>query len=240
MRASPCLAQVWILACLVWLPASPAWAVTAAELFMQLPSGECGGYGTEERQMMLDITINRPGAFGPASVPDVQFSFVTIVSDSYLVLHRPAGQGSISYKVFPGRGFDLLAVCRGRQPNAPADPGYRFDLGLYRADLVGLTMVEQEEYLPSVSILDFITRDTLMDPAAVKDIAARAPAYPQCLTCNSSIQDRGALDIITVTTVNAAACHNFLPPFGLLPLTWNGLSFTKPYDRAVPPDGYHY
>ena len=225
--------------CLFMCPA-PAWAVSAVELFLALPSGECGGYGPVERQMMLDSAISRPGNFGPASVPDIQHAFVTIISDNYLVLQRPAGQGNISYKVFPGHGFDLLAVCRGRQPNTPADPSYRFDLGLYRHDSTGLTRVEQADYMPSVSILDFVTRDTLMDPAAVRDIAARADAYPQCLTCNASIQDRGALDIITVTTVNAAACHNFLPPFGLLPLNWNGLNFTKPYDRAMPPPGNRY
>lgn len=224
-------------ALLCWAPA--AWALSAVELFLMLPNGECGGYSQGQRQIMIEESVGRSASFGPASVPDIKYPWVTIVSDTYLVLHRPSGQSNISYKVFSGKGFDLLAVCRGRLPNAPADPSYRFDLGLYRHDATGLSRVEQAEYMPSVSILDFITRDTLMDQAAVRDIAARAPYYIACLTCNSSLQERGALDILTMTTVNAAACSNFLPPFGSLPLDWNGLTFDKPYDRGVPPEqGY--
>ncbi len=212
---------------------SPAGAANISEVFLMLPNNECGGYGVEERKMMLEATIPAPGNAGRSPAPDSLYPWAEILSPHYLILHRP-GYDDISYKLFDGPSFQLLASCRGRQRISPIDSSCRFNLCLFRLDRSGLTRVEQREYMPSISILDFIAVDTLMDPRAVKDIAERAPAYGQCLTCNASAQDLLALDIVTTTTVNAGACNNFLPTFGLLPLTWNGLGFTKPYDRAAP------
>ena len=229
---SPAVAGL-LLAAVMFLGASPAPAATISEVFLMLPTSECGGYGVEERKMMLEATIPAPGNAGRSPAPDSLYPWVEILSPHHLILHRP-GYDDISYKLFDGSGFQLLALCRGRQRVSPIDTACRFNLCLYRLDRSGLSRVEQRDYLPSISILDFVTADTLLDPRAVKDIADRAPSYGQCLTCNASAHDLLALDIVTATTVNAAACNNFLPPFGLLPLTWNGLNFTKPYDRAAP------
>ena len=222
-----------VLLLLLVLPAAPALAASAADIFLMLPQSECGGFTTLERRMMLDVTVAAPWSSGRSLSPDMEQPWVEILSAGYLVLHRP-GYGDITYKVFDGPNFQLMAVCRGRQRTSTLDSGCRFNLCLYRLDRLGLTRVSQDEYLPSITILDFVTADTLADRRAVEDIVRRAPTYSQCLICNASAQDSLALDIITVTTVNAAACDNFLPPFGLLPLTWDGLEFTKPYDRAAP------
>ncbi|MDR1045510.1 MAG: hypothetical protein LBP33_10395 [Candidatus Adiutrix sp.] len=207
--------------------------VTVSELFQRLPDSECGGYGPLERQRMLEEAVPAPGNAGrtPGGAVEPLQPWVEVLSPNYLVLHRP-GFSEITYKLFDGRGFQLLAVCRSRQHSSAIDRDCRFGLCLYRQDRLGLSRVEPREYFPGISILDFVTVDTLADPRAVEDIARRAPAYGQCLVCNLSSSDSLTLDLVTVTTVNAAACLNFLPPFGLLPLTWNGLNFTKPYDRA--------
>lgn len=221
-------------------PIPAAWAASINDVFLLLPNEECGGLTQVERQAMLQTALTAPGAGGQTSIPDPSRPWLHLVSANYLILGRPGYQGDITYKLFDGDGFQLLAVCRGRQSAAPMDPVCRFDLCLYRLDPTGLSRADQGDYLPPVSILDFITPDTLKDPRAVRDIAARASTYNGCLTCNASLNAQGALDIITVTTVNAAACNNFLPPFGLLPLTWTGLGFTKPYDRAAPREGAAY
>ncbi len=237
-KASPgavILGSLFLLAALLSGP-SPALAANAADIFLMLPNTECGGYTQAERQQMLDFAFVAPEASGRSPSPDPEKPWAQILSTRLLVLHRP-GYGDITYKVFDGYGFQLLAICRGRQRTSPIDTDCLFNLCLFRLDWAGLTRVELREYLPPISILDFITVDTLADPRAVKDIAARAPGYGQCLTCNASAHDMLGLDIVTATTIYAAACDNFLPPFGLLPLTWNGLGFTKPYDRAAPKDG---
>ena len=215
------------------LPGGRALADNVADIFLRLPAGECGGFTPVERQMMLNGTIAAPWSAGRSLSPDMEQPWVEILSTRYMVLHRP-GYGDITYKVFDGPNFQLLTVCRGRQRTSTLDSGCRFNLCLYRLDRLGLTRVNHNEYLPSITILDFVTADILADKKAVEDVVRRAPTYSQCLICNASAQDASALDIVTVTTVNAAACDNFLPPFGLLPLTWDGLEFTKPYDRAAP------
>lgn len=221
------------LAALLWAAAA-AGAATLPELFLMLPSDQCGGYNAVERQKMLDTAIPRPGTYGAQSVPDVERPWVRVASDSYMVLQRP-GFGPITYKLFEGRGnFQVVAVCYGRQQPSPSDPACLYDLCLFKYDRFGLTKIDHHDIMPSITILDFITPDTLYDPAAVEDITSRGPDYPRCLTCGAGAKDPKTLDILTVTTVNAAACQNFLPPYGLLPLTWDGLEFTKPYDRAAP------
>lgn len=210
-------------------------AAGIAEIFLMLPDNECGGYTRAERQLMLESAFVAPGASGRSPAPDPEQPWVQILSTGLMVLNRP-GYGNITYKTFDGPNFQLIATCRGRQRTSPIDSDCLFNLCLFRLDVTGLFRVELREYLPPISILDFITVDTLADPRAVKDIANRAPGYGQCLTCNISAHDLLGLDIVTATTVYAAPCDNFLPPFGLLPLTWNGQLFTKPYDRGAPKD----
>jgi len=210
-------------------------AATISEIFLMLPDNECGGYTQVERQMMLDSAFVAPEASGRSPAPNPERPWVQILSPGLMILGRP-GYGQITYKTYDGPNFQLVAICRGRQRTSPIDTNCLFNLCLFRLDVTGFIRVELREYLPPISILDFITVDTLADPRAVKDIAARAPGYGQCLTCNISAHDILGLDIVTATTVYAAPCDNFLPPFGLLPLTWNGQFFTKPYDRAAPKD----
>ena len=203
------------------------------ELFLLLPESECGGYTKAERQDMLDEAVAAPGPAGRSVKPDPQKPWVDLLSDNLIILHRP-GYGDISYKSFDGTDFQLIAACRNRQRVSPMDTTCLMNLCLLRHDVNGLYRVELREYLPRIPILDFVTADTMSDPKAVEDIARRAPNYAQCLTCRASAHERLVLDIVTSTTINAAACADFLPPFGLLPLTWNGNVFTKPYDRADP------
>jgi hypothetical protein len=221
--------------CLLAALAAPAYAATISEIFLMLPSGECGGLNVAERQALLSRVTEAPGANGPASVPNTQAPWLRLPADNYLVLQRPRA-GDITYKLFEGRSFQLLVICRGRGRLAPGDPVDSLDLSLYRLDQVGLSRAEGVDYLPGISILDFVTADTLADPRAVAAIARLAPTYNECLTCIAGAIDRRLLNIVTATTVNAAACDDFLPPYGLLPLTWNGQIFTKPYDRAAPRD----
>lgn len=204
------------------------------ELFLLLPDSECGGYTKENRQDMLQSAVLAPDDSGRSIKPDPQKPWVEIAADNLLILHRP-GFGDITFKSFDGSGFQLLAACRNRERVSPMDTTCLMNLCLLRHDVNGLYRVELREYLPRISILDFVSADTMTDPNAVKDIAARAPNYAQCLTCRASAHERLVLDIVTSTTINAAACADFLPTFGMLPLTWNGRSFTKPYDRADPP-----
>lgn len=201
------------------------------DLFLLLPDSECGGYTKEQRQLMLNEAIYMPQEAGRSIKPDPQKPWVDIYADNSLILHRP-GYGEITYKSFDGERFQLLAACRNRQRVSPMDTACLMNLCLLRHDANGIYRVELRDYLPKISILDFVSADTVTDPRALQDIAARAPHYGQCLTCKASVHERLALDIVTSTTINAAACADFLPQFGLLPLTWNGSAFAKPYDRA--------
>lgn len=222
-------------AALIFSLASALGAAPISEIFLMLPDHECGGYSRLERQAMLESAYVAPEASGRSPAPDPEKPWVQVLSPGLMVLHRP-GYGQITFKSYDGGDFQLIASCRGRQRTAPVDTDCLFNLCLFRLDSAGLTRVELRAYLPPISILDFVTADTLADPRAVKDISARAPGYGQCLTCNASAHDILGLDIVTATTVYAAPCANFLPTFGLLPLTWNGQVFTKPYDRAAPRD----
>jgi hypothetical protein len=150
-----------------------------------------------------------------------------------MVLHRPQG-GDITYKLFEGSSFQLLAICRGRQRPVPGDPIEFLDIGLYRFDRLGFRRVSHYDYLPDIGILDFVTADTVTDRNAVHTLARLAPTYTECLSCSLSETHRLTMDIITATAMNAAPCNDLLPTFGRLPLTWNGQIFTKPYDRAAP------
>ncbi|MDR2947220.1 MAG: hypothetical protein LBV79_10820 [Candidatus Adiutrix sp.] len=209
------------------------WAATASEIFQMLPDAECGGFSRAERESLLAMNVDSNLVAGQSASPDVTYPWVRTVATNFLELHRP-GYGPITYKVYEGQGFQLMAVCRGRQRTAPMDPDCRFNLCFYRLDSTGLSRVDPLDYLPPVSILDYITPDMLDDPLARADIARRGPGYPDCLTCVAGIHGNLTLDLITLTTLNSGVCATFLPPYGLLPLTWNGREFTKPYDRAAP------
>ena len=223
------LALAWFL-----LVPGPARAATLAEIFLLLPSGECGGYNVPQRQDMLANILEAPGEMGPASVPDLSSPWLRQVSDYLLVLQRPRG-GPITYKLYEGRAFQLLVICRGRhRPAAPGDPVDPLDLGFYRLDRMGLNKVNPYDYLPSIGILDFVTADTVTDPRAVRTLARLAPTYTECLSCSLSDLHRLTVDIVTATAFNAAPCDDLLPTIGRLPLTWDGQVFTKPYDRAAP------
>lgn len=208
---------------------------SVTDIFLQLPDSECNDFSPAERKAILETsTQTTPGGAGRASVPDPNKPWIHIYSNQFMVLNRPGLDGTITYKLFNGNGFTLIAICRGRQRYGVVDPACRFDLCLYVLDNRGLSRAEHHKYLPGITILDFITMDTLTDPRARSSIAARGPTYGQCLTCNANLSNPGSLDIITTTTINAKACDSFLPTYGILPLTWNGSHFTKPYNRASP------
>lgn len=215
------------------LAAGPAQAASINEVFLMLPNTQTGGFSRVEREALLEKAIDGNLLAGQSQSPDVIRPWVRIIGENFMELHRP-GHGPINYKLFDGSGFQLLAICRGRLRNAPIDPVCPFDLCLYRVDREGLTQADQEKYLPSITILDFITPEMLDDPRSAADVAARGSNFIDCLACNASIHDALALDIITYTAINASACANFLPPYNMIRLTWSGLEFTKPYDRAAP------
>ncbi|MDR3038745.1 MAG: hypothetical protein LBV21_05615 [Candidatus Adiutrix sp.] len=219
---------------LAWPATAPA--ATLAEIFLQLPSDECGGYNVAQRQDLLGKITAAPNEQGPASAPDDALSpRLRQPSPNLLILQRPLSE-AITYKLFEGRSFQLLVICRGRNRPTPGDPVTPLDLGLYRFDRVGLNRANLYDYLPDIGILDFVTADTVTDLQAVRTLARLAPTYSECLSCSLSLTHRLTLDIITATAFNAAACNDLLPTFGRLPLTWDGQAFTKPYDRAAPRD----
>ncbi|MDR2934709.1 MAG: hypothetical protein LBV70_02315 [Candidatus Adiutrix sp.] len=216
------------------LPApGPARAATLAEIFLLLPANECGGYDQAQRQDLLAKLTQPPDETKPGSEMDASSPKLRQPSENFLVLQRPQA-GAITYKLFEGRSFQLMVVCRGRQRPAPGDPANRLDLSLYIFDRMGLNRADLNDYLPGIGILDFVTADTVTDPRAVRGLARLAPAYAECLSCSLNADHQLTLDIVTATSLNAAPCGDFLPAFGRLPLTWNGQIFTKPYDRAAP------
>jgi len=222
---------------LAWLLAAPgpARAETLAELFLLLPPNECGGYTQAQRQDLLTKLTEPPDETKPAPSPEQEALAPRLrqPSENFLILQRPPA-GDITYKLFEGRAFQLLVICRGRQQPTPGDPVEPLDLSLYRFDRQGLGRAALTDYLPGVGILDFVTADTVADPQAVRALARLAPTYAECLSCSLSVTNQLTLDIVTATSQNGAPCIGFLPTFGRLPLTWDGQVFTKPYDRAAP------
>jgi hypothetical protein len=230
MKGWAVLAVLLTLAGLLAAP-GPARAATVTEIFLLLPADECGGYDQSQRQDMLAKLTAAPDETKPEL--DALSPRLRQPSENFLVLQRPQA-GAVTYKVFDGRSFQLLAICRGRQQPTPGDPVEPLDLSFYLFDRMGLNRVNSHDYLPSVGILDFITADTVTDPQAVRALARLAPTYAECLSCSLSLNHQLTLDIVTATSLNAAPCDGFLPTFGRLPLIWDGQIFTKPYDRAAP------
>jgi hypothetical protein len=225
-----------LLTILVWLLAAPgpARAATLEEIFLLLPSTECGGFSQAQRQDLLTkITKDVPGE-ARLEAEGLAAPRLRRTSENFMVLQRPPA-GAITYKLFEGRSFQLLVICRGRQRPIPGDPVDPLDISFYRMDRQGLNRAANpRDYLPDIGILDFVTADTVTDPRAVQTLARLAPAYTECLSCSLSPNHRLTMDIVTATSLNAAPCDDLLPTFGRLPLTWDGQAFTKPYDRAAP------
>ncbi|MGL4209654.1 MAG: hypothetical protein ACRCTY_09740 [Candidatus Adiutrix sp.] len=205
------------------------------QAFMKLPDSQCAGLNQNARERLVETILPKPGAAGRPSVPNVQEPWLRLLAENTLVLRRP-GVGAITYKFFPGRGpgRGVLAVCRGGETVPAIDPACPFGLCFFRAERGELTFVDHQEYMPSVSILDFITPDTLNDPKAVSDLASIGPNYGHCLSCNATTTEADTINIVTATSINTGVCGRILPTFGFLPLTWNGLEFVKPYNRAAP------
>jgi len=222
---------------LAWLLAAPgpARAATLTEIFLLLPSNECGGFTQAQRQDLLAKLTAPPDENTPKPDPEVEALSPRLrqPSENFMVLERPPA-GAITYKIFEGRAFQLLAICRGRQQPTPGDPVNPLDLSFYRFDRQGLNRANLPDYLPGIGILDFVTADTVSDPQAVRALARLAPTFAECLSCSLSANHQMTLDILTATSLNAAPCDGFLPTFGRLTLTWDSQLFTKPYDRAAP------
>jgi hypothetical protein len=223
----------------MWAPEA-ARAASAADVFLALPPEQARGLSTALRRDLLDRA--HQGASG-YSAPSPEGFWLEIHNDGALTLYG-AGAGPAVYKTFAlDAGWTLAVICRSRQTQGPASlaepPHDSFlDLSLYLLSPAGdLMRAEIYDYLPPVSVLDFMTADTMEEPRAVADLAVIEQSFPDCLTCHASAQDPLALDILTVTSVNGHSCAHLLAQFKLLPLRWNGGRFTKPYDRAAPLEG---
>jgi hypothetical protein len=215
----------------------PLKAADIGEVFASLPPEEARGLSSALRRDLLDRA--HQGASG-YSAPSPEGFWLEIHGDRSLTMYG-SGSGPTVYKIFPlATGWTLAAICRSRQTQGPSslvEPPHDsyLDLGLYLLSPAGdLMRAELYDYLPPISVLDFMTADTLTDPRAASDLAFIDQTFSDCLTCHASAQDPLALDILTVTSVNGHSCSHLLAQFKLLPLKWTGERFEKPYDRAAP------
>jgi hypothetical protein len=232
-------AAAWLgLACLAAVWGQSAQAATVAELFLRLSPEQTRGLSAAMRRELLDNSGQ--GASG-YTMPSREGRWAQIHGPDALTLFGER-ESPVVYKTFqsPG-GWQLLVVCRSRQTHGPVELASfhdtPFDLVLFLVDAsLNLVEVRLEDYLPSVNVLDFVTADTVKDPRAVRDLALINQDFGACLTCHASVEDPLALDIVAVTSLNGAACANFMAQFKLLPLKWVGDRFVKPYDRAAPFD----
>ncbi|MDR2349363.1 MAG: hypothetical protein LBF41_01890 [Deltaproteobacteria bacterium] len=210
------------------------------ELFLKLPDAETNKLTFEQRRDLLERQSLTEGYTAPSK----EGYWVRVLPPDVITLfgvhHSP-----VTYKLFSGNPGhpDILVICRSRQTSGPAraddklpDPP-AMDLVLYRCGTAdGPTKVPTGEYVPPVSVLDFVTADAAKDARARETLKILNETFVACLTCHASAEDKAALDIVTVTSITARACGGFLPQFKLIPLSWNGELFTKPYDRAADPD----
>ncbi|MDR1608633.1 MAG: hypothetical protein LBT38_09540 [Deltaproteobacteria bacterium] len=228
-----------IIALIFFVQIDPAQGADIRDYFVKAPDSLAHGLSAVDRRALLNIEAQKQSQY---STPSPSGFWVEIHGPSALTLfgyHR----SPIVFKTFDTQErWKLLAICQSRQTSGPteqdpASPGRPYDLTLMQVDhndelntaLMGL-------YIPPISVLDFVTADTLTDRQAARDLAIINEDFESCLTCHASVLDPKALDILTVTTINGHSCLGFLPQFKLLPLAWNGRYFTKPHDRAAPPE----
>jgi hypothetical protein len=220
--------------------AGTAMAQNALDLFLKLPDSEANGLSSQKRQTLWDNFGKTQGYTAPSKDGFWLETRSPNVITLFGIHHMPA-----VYKLFPGPSGSggLLAICRSLQTSGPAASDERsegapaFDLTLYQAGSgQDMILVDQQDYIPPIGVLDFTTMDTMADYYARKDLELIDRHFRGCLTCHASVEDPVALDILTVTSINGASCASFITHYKLLPLTWNGHFFEKPYDRAVPKD----
>jgi hypothetical protein len=212
-------------------------AADIRDYFVKAPDSLAHGLTAVERRALLDITAQKQSLYVS---PSESGFWVDVHGANALTLYG-YHRSPIVFKTFDSKDrWRLLAICHSRQTSGPTEEiplsqASPYDLTLMRVDhndelnatIMGL-------YLPPISVLDFVTADTLTDRQAGRDLSLINQNYESCLTCHASVLDPRALDILTVTTINGHSCWGFLPQFNLLPLAWNGEYFTKPHDRAAP------
>ncbi|MDR2368214.1 MAG: hypothetical protein LBF58_08930 [Deltaproteobacteria bacterium] len=228
----------FLAAALTLIAPLPAFAATITEIFVMLPPEQVRDLTPVDRRALIDN--HGQGASG-YTAPDANGYWLEIHGTHSLTLFG-IRDAPISYKVFPtSKGWQLLAICRSRQTYGPANanelPHESFlDLTLYSVSATNdLLTADVADYLPEISVWDFVTRDTVTDKNAFSDLKAINQVFDDCLTCHSSVEDSSTIDIVTVTSINGHSCAYLLPQFKLLPLRWVGDRFTKPYDRAALP-----
>jgi hypothetical protein len=213
---------------------------SAVDLFLDLPAENVYGLTIDQRKALL---LSSSGSAGGYTAPSRE-GWSLFVKEPALTL-MGIHSSPITYKLFQGKpgSPDVFSVCRSRQTSGPATAYERlprrpeYDLILYQSGISRAMMpVRVHDYVPPVGVLDFVTLATMEDQLAQRDLEAIDREFGHCLTCHASTEDRNALDIVTVTSINATSCGTFLPQFKLIPLKWNGELFTKPYDRAASPD----
>jgi hypothetical protein len=223
-----------------FFPSAPeAVAADITELFLLLPPEHVRDMNAATRRGLLD---NRGQGAAGYTAPSQEGRWVEVRGANVLTLFGLA-EAPIVYKVFPmTRGWQLLTICRSRQTYGPANtaelPHETFlDLVLYLVSTANdLIRADVEDYFPPIGVLDFMTKDTVMDRRALEDLAAIDLSFADCLTCHASVQDELTLDIMTMTSINGHSCANLLAQFKLLPLKWEMDRFSKPYDRAAGPE----
>jgi hypothetical protein len=215
-------------------------AVDIKDLFLRLPPEQVEGLSTAFRQELLEQTGTGNSGYSSPSPEGYWLEYHGPESLTLFAIHH----SPVVFKTFPGtKGFQLLTICRSRQTSGPPTQsmetrmGRNYDLTLFQVGAKGdLVTVSLETFLPPIGVWDFITRDTLEDSRAIRDLEIINQTFTECLTCHASTEDSQALDILTVTSLNGHSCAGFLAQFKLLPLSWNGEFFTKPHDRAAAPD----
>jgi hypothetical protein len=222
------------------LSGQPLEAADIRDYFLKVPDSQAYGLSAAQRKELLDRAAQNPNSY---TVPSSEGFWVSL-SSSYTMTLFGNHRAPIIYKTFPSRvRWQLLAVCQSRQTSGPteadpASPERLYDLVLLQIDHNDdLNPVSLDNYLPPISVLDFVRADTIRDSRAVRDLAVINQDFAACLTCHASALDPQTLDILTVTSISGHSCSGFIAHYKLLPLFWNGEYFVKPRtDRAAPPD----
>ncbi|MDR1871641.1 MAG: hypothetical protein LBS60_06890 [Deltaproteobacteria bacterium] len=229
------LALITVLA----LGPKPLKAADIRDYFIKVPESFVYNLSAVDRRALLDSSARRKPDY---VAPSPAGFWVEIHGPQALTLfghHRTP----LVFKTFPSKErWKLLVICQSRQTSGPtegdpASPAPSYDLNLLLVDHNDeLNSASLDTYIPPISVLDFVTGDTLTDRGAVRDLAMINQGFDRCLTCHASVLDPSSLDILTVTTINGHSCLGYLPQYKLLPLYWNGEYFIKPHDRAAPPE----